>query len=184
MVEFKKRCNATNRAGEPCRRAAELDTDVCHYHGGKAPQTLQAAERRVKEEKASRAAALLGLPINVDPHSALLEELHRAAGLVTWLQAQIEAQGIENVTEHTLSGERPSVWYRLWTRERDRLARVAVECAKAGVEERRVSIVEENARQMSQLIRAILHELQIPIDEHVSGIVRNQLALLPAAASE
>lgn len=183
MSDFEKRCNATNRQGEPCKRAAELGTDVCHWHGGKAPQTLAVAEKRQKEERAARAAELLGLPIDIDPHSALLEELRRVAGLVAWLQGQIEAQGVDRITEATIQGRKPSVWYRMWMNERDRLTKVATECAKAGVEERRVSIVEENARQMSQLIRAVLHELQIPIDEHVSGIVRNQLALLPAQSA-
>ena len=177
MVEFAQRCNATNRDGSPCKRSAELGTPVCHYHGGKAPQTLDVADRRQQEENAARAAALLGVPINTDPETALLEELRRAQGLVSWLQQQVEDAGLDGITDYT--GERPSVWYRLWTRERDRLAKVAVECAKAGVAERRVALVEENGRQLAQFARGLLHELQIPLDEHVLGIVRNQLTALP-----
>ena len=178
MVDFAKRCVATNRKGEPCKRSAELGTDVCHWHGGKAPQTLNVAQKRQQEEKLARAAALLGLPIEVDPHTALVEELRRAAGNVAWLQGQVEERGIEGMVEHSDQyGGRPSVWYLMWTQERERLRAVSVECAKVGVEERRVSIVTENARQMSQMIRSILHALDIAIDERVSDIVKTQLML-------
>lgn len=179
MVEFAQRCTATNTNGEPCKRAAELGTPVCHYHGGKAPQTLKAADRREKEETAARAAALLGVPVDTDPHRALIEELRRSQGVVFWLEQQIQEQGKTGFTENTMSGEQPSIWYKLWTRERDRLSRVAVECAKAGVAERRVAMVEENGRQLAQFARGLLHELQIPLDEHVTDVVRKQLAALP-----
>lgn len=178
MVEFAQRCNATNREGNPCQRSAELGTDVCHYHGGKAPQTLNVAQKRQQEEKLARAAALLGLPIEIDPHTALVEELRRAAGNVAWLQGQVEERGIDGMVEYSDQyGSRPSVWYQMWTQERERLKAVSVECAKVGVEERRVSIVTENARQMSQMIRSILHALDIAIDERVSDIVKTQLML-------
>jgi hypothetical protein len=42
-----RRCNATNRAGEQCGRAPIYGGDVCDKHGGKAPQTVAAAKRRL-----------------------------------------------------------------------------------------------------------------------------------------
>ena len=53
----------------------------CKLHGGATPTHLKAAQRR----EAERAVALLGLPRDVEPHQALLEEVSRAAGHVEWL---------------------------------------------------------------------------------------------------
>jgi hypothetical protein len=66
---------------------------VCRLHGGAAPQTIAAAERRLQQEAASRAVEVLGLSVKVDPHTALLEELQRAAGCVAWLAEQIHREG-------------------------------------------------------------------------------------------
>jgi hypothetical protein len=181
MVEYLQRCNATNREGDPCKRSAELGTPVCYFHGGKAPQTLAVADRKKKEQSAARIVEILGLPRDIDPHEALIEELSRSAGNVAWLQSVLNDQGMDALTESTMGGRKTSVWYRMWTAERDRLTKVSAECARAGVQERRVSVIEENARQMSQLVRGILHELQIPIDEHVSKVVSDQFAILAIA---
>jgi len=42
-------CSASNRAGERCMRSATFGMNVCHLHGGKAPQTLATQTRRFKE---------------------------------------------------------------------------------------------------------------------------------------
>ena len=39
---------------------------------------------------AAVAAVTLGLPVNIDPHSALLAEVHRTAGHVAWIGARIQ----------------------------------------------------------------------------------------------
>ncbi len=44
-----KPCTARRTNGEPCKNYAMLGTTVCHAHGGKAPQTRQAARRRLEE---------------------------------------------------------------------------------------------------------------------------------------
>jgi hypothetical protein len=42
-------CNATNRAGDRCNRSATFGMNVCHLHGGRAPQSLATQQRRFKE---------------------------------------------------------------------------------------------------------------------------------------
>jgi hypothetical protein len=41
------RCNGTNREGGPCGRPPIPGGTVCRFHGGSAPQTKQAAQRRL-----------------------------------------------------------------------------------------------------------------------------------------
>lgn len=43
----RRQCTATNRAGEPCRRAPILGGTVCAVHGGKAPQVIAAARLKL-----------------------------------------------------------------------------------------------------------------------------------------
>jgi len=53
-----RRCAATNRAGERCRRAPILGGTVCSMHGGNAPQVKEAAMRTLLAAR-DRAAAYL-----------------------------------------------------------------------------------------------------------------------------
>lgn len=43
MESLTRQCTATSRSGEPCRRAPIRGGTVCIMHGGKAPQTMEAA---------------------------------------------------------------------------------------------------------------------------------------------
>ena len=43
----RRQCTGTNRAGEQCRRAPIPGGSVCAVHGGKAPQVMEAAKRRL-----------------------------------------------------------------------------------------------------------------------------------------
>ena len=171
-------CNATNREGDPCKREAEHGTAVCHYHGAKAPQVMAKGNERIQEQKAARAAQLLGIPVEIDPHSALLNELHRTAGLVEWVQKQIHNDNSAMTTDNN-GNKQLTPWFRLWQQERDRLTKVAESCARAGVEERRVAIIEDQGRLMSQLLRAVLSELGVPLDDSTTRVVRRHLAHLP-----
>jgi hypothetical protein len=157
---------------------AEHGTTVCHYHGAKAPQVRAKGEERLQQERARRAAELLGIPTEIDPHSALLQELHRSVGVVEWLAKQVQQAGtVLYVDEDGNEKNKTNVWFREWQRERDRAAKVAESCARAGVEERRVAIVEDQGRLMSQLLRAVLSDLGVPLDDATTRVVRRHLEL-------
>lgn len=63
---------------------------VCRLHGGKAPRSLAAAEKRGQDRAAREAVKTYGLPVDVSPTEALLEEVRWTAGHVQWLRAWVQ----------------------------------------------------------------------------------------------
>lgn len=178
------RCSGHRKDGKPCGQPPMSDQTVCRKHGGKAPQNLAAAERRRAERQALVAAESFGLPREVDPHTALLEELHRAAGAVQWLSAIVadleqesivwgkvkETHGtqLEKGTDNGVTkAAAVNVYVRLWQEERDRLAKVAKTCVDVGIEERRVRLAESAGQQLAAVIRSVLSQLGLSDEQTV-----------------
>lgn len=190
-------CKATSRSGNRCKRRPIPGGMVCAMHGGKAPQVVAAAEQRLQARQALLAAEAFGLPREVDPHSALLEELHRCAGAVQWLGAivadldkddvvwgrvkethgtQLE-KGAENGTTYAAQ---TNAFVRLWQEERDRLAKVAKTCVDVGIEERRVRLAESAGQQLAAVIRSVLDQLLLTDEQRSLAlqVVPNELRRL------
>lgn len=154
---------------------------VCKMHGGKAPQALEAAERRRLERQAVLAVEVFGLPREVDPHTALLEELHRTAGAVQWLGAVVA-----DLELGELDG---NAHVRLWHEERDKLVKVAKTCVDVGIEERRVRLAEQAGAQLASVVRAVLDRLGLSAEQQSLALVVvpeefRRLAELPAGGGE
>jgi hypothetical protein len=98
-----QRCGATNRQGNPCGKPAGWGTDHngtghCRLHGGASPN----GRKHAQAQQAVAAVVTYGLAREIDPHQALLEELHRTAGHVAWLQikvAELEAEHVVVLVE-------------------------------------------------------------------------------------
>jgi hypothetical protein len=178
----------------PCRRPAGWGTPHpgigrCKLHGGSTPTHVLSARR----EQARRAVATFGLPREVDPHTALLEEVHRTAGHVAWLGEVV--QGLERddlvwgVTEQveksagefpgtdTTYAAKPSVWLDLYQRERRHLVDVCKAAVAAGIEERRVRLAEQQGALLASVIRGVLADLDLSADQQsrVAEIVPKHL---------
>lgn len=188
-------CGAKTRAGGQCQRPAGWGTDhvgagKCKLHGGRTPSGRKAAQRI----QAVEAVASYGLPREIDPHSALLEELHRTAGHVAWLADLIGAGVLskENnptgrrrtikLDQPTLAGDIPSVWVQLYHEERKHFAAVAKTCIAVGIEERRVLIAEQQGSLLAQVIRGVLTDLGVADRPEVPSVVRRHLTLVSAAS--
>lgn len=176
------KCGAKKRSGEGyCERIAGHGTDHlgvghCKYHGG-ATKTQRTA---AKKEIARRAVAEYALPREIEPHDALIEELHRAAGAVAWLQSEIaHLERVDTAIVGEGGGVRyePNVLIRMLAEERDRMVRVAKTCIDVGVEERKVQAIEAQARVFAMAIRGILSDLGVrPDAPETAVIVRRHLA--------
>lgn len=189
------------RGGGPCDLAAGARTDHlghgrCSYHGGNAPSGKLHAQR----EAASAAVATYGLPRTIDPTDALLEEIHRTAGHVDYIAAQIrdldpdglvwgltesaDVQASEFPGTNTKHAAAINVWLELYHRERRHLVDVCKAAIVAGIEERRVNLAERQGELAGQALRAILTGLALTDAQRalVPTLVRTHLAILAPPA--
>ena len=181
------RCSAHTRAGNPCGQRPMHDQRVCKMHGGTSPRALAAAAARREQREATLAAESFGLPREVDPHTALLEELHRTAGAVAWLGALVAdlgqddvvwgrarethgAQGDEGAQVAVVKQSGTNAFVKLWQEERRHLMVVAKTCVDVGIEERRVRITEQTGQQLASVMRAVLDRLQLTDDQRVLAL--------------
>lgn len=189
-------CGAKRRQGEPgdvCKLPAGWGTDHvglgrCKLHGGSTPMQ----GKHVNGQKAAAAVVTFGLPREIDPQTALLEEVHRTAGHVAYL-----GQVVADLQQHELKQldmserfEKPAVWVEMYERERAHLVKVAATCISAGIAERQVRLAEEQGRQLAGVLRGVLGdvfrlltEAGVSVDvlvrvqtEQVPGVIRHRLA--------
>lgn len=189
-------------------------------HGGATPVAVAAAKRRGQEVAAREAVVTYGLPVDVSPTEALLEEVRWTAGHVRWLRDRVqeletaalvwgrtkterEAGGEDRITfgagvddedttgwvdasaapvSKVIEAAGPSIWLDLYDRERKHLVNVAAAALKAGVEERRVRLAEQQGELVAGAIRAILSDLGLSAEQEarVVEVVPRHLRALGA----
>jgi hypothetical protein len=144
------------------------------------------------------AVKTLGLPIDIDPGKALLDEIHWTAGHVQWLRDKVQElegdalvwgkslhregvgpEGPVDVSDHKAA---PNTWYQLYMAEREHLAKVCSLALKAGIEERKVKLAESQGLLVAEAIRRILGALGLSAEQQllVPTIVPRELRLLAA----
>lgn len=148
----------------------------------------------VADAKIRAAMATYGLPIETSPAEALLSEVHRTAGHVAWLQAQVAELEEHDLTwgttqiktggqdGGTTEAAEPHVLLRLYQAERTHLVRVCAEAIRCGIEERRVKLAEAQGALVAGVVRAILGDLNLSPEQQalVSEVVPRRLRELAA----
>ena len=200
-----QRCTAKAKStGVQCARYAIEGASTCRVHGSGSRKAKAAAARRVEEAKAAReaekAVTTLGLSRDVSPSEALLEEVRWTAGHVDWLRDRVreverdelvwgktkvkDGFGPMGPSAETTEGATPSVWYDLYEKERKHLVTVCTAALRAGVEERRVRLAEAQGAQVAEVIRAILDDLSLTLEQQqkVGTVVPARLRLLAGGA--
>lgn len=193
MESDKPKCSAKRSNGEPCTKWPVAGQRVCNTHGGSSPQAKAAAERRIRTAQAETAVVTFGLPREIDPRDALLEEVYRSAGAVDWLHQQVQALQAEDVvwgkSEEVDKGAGEftgvdvthraavNVWVELWQKERAHLVKVAKEAINCGIEERKVRLAEQQGALLASVIKGILGDLDLTAEQsaRVSEIVPRHL---------
>lgn len=190
------RCTASTSAGRPCRRPPIAGGTVCATHGGSAPQVKAAAARRLQLAAAARELAVLGEPIAIDPAAALLSLVHHKAGEVAWLRAMVQTDDLDElvwgVTREKEGGDdhgttreaKPSIWWAMLRTAEDQLAAYAAAAIRAGVEERRVRLQEQQGALVAGVIQRILTRLELTPEQQarVPVVVPGELRALTQEA--
>lgn len=177
------KCTARRTNGEPCNAWAIKGGTVCRSHGGSIKHVRDAANRRLAEQEAAKTVATLGARLDITPSEALLEEVQWTAGHVAWLRAKVQdlnrdddgggggdlTWGITRMetglAAKTIEEAKPSIWYTLYAQERDRLITATTAALKAGVEERRVHLAEQQGQLIATVIHRILDALHLTPDQ-------------------
>lgn len=190
----KELCGAKKRSGGECGKPAGWGTDHngigrCKIHGGSTPNQIKNVQKQVAEREARK----FGLARTVDPHTALIEELHRTAGAISWYLQQIEIiesterpndPAYEPLHESVGGGgggstqEEMHVYVRALQEERKHFKEVAKTCISVGIEERYVKLAEGQADLMAQFARGLLSELGIDVTPEVEKVVKRQFTVI------
>lgn len=178
----------TDGSGERCKQPAGAGTDHvgygrCKHHMGCTPSGRKGAQ----QEMAAEAVERFGIPRQVSPQDALMEEVHRSAGVVAYLDTIVRELEEEKLKQHTMDDEgrhweKESVWVKMYRDERAHLVKVAAEAIRCGIEERQVRVAEAQAVLFAQAIKGILVDLGVDRHPHVNEIVRRHLTAVSAAA--
>lgn len=144
---------------------------------------------------------LFAAPVDIDPANALLELVQWTAGEVRYWRAEvarIAEDDVDSLTWGQTKAEKgvgpqgpidsataeavPPVAYRMLTDAQDRLAKYAAAALRAGVEERRVRLAEDQGALVAQVIRRILDRLDLAEwqAELVTTVVPEELRALAA----
>lgn len=153
--------------GRHCLRRPIKGGTVCVMHGGRAPQIAAAAARRLAVGKAESIAHRLGVPVEVDPHEALLGALYSAWGdVVFWRHVVSElklkdgdSSGIIGVNH--LGDQALHVAVGALSAAQERTAKFAKACLDAGFTERQVRVAEGQSVLMERVLVGVLRGLGV-----------------------
>ena len=89
-------------------------------------------------------------------------------GALTWGTTKVKTGGDD---AGTTQEAKPSIWYELYARERTHLIRVCDAAIRAGVEERRVRLAEQQGDLLALAVRRILEAFGLADDPRVPEVV-------------
>lgn len=169
--------NSKDRCTLPAGQGTEhLGYGACQYHGGNSPSLKKNAVKALLRDMAAE--------LDMDPHDALLFTVRLAAGTVAWLRVRIEEIG--ELTDDMSTSERAAhmdmvrMLSDMYGEERDRLTKTAKLAIDAGIDERRISLEEEQGELIAKAVTGILADLGLTPQQKrdAPAIARKHLALL------
>jgi hypothetical protein len=174
-----ERCTGNSkRSGKRCKKSRCVGLDKCAAHCGLSKQERDArAGAFLANQQAVKAVITYGLPRDISPTDALLEEVRYTAGHVAWLREMVQSLDpdvlVWGVTEEahktatefggvdTTWAAKPSAWLELYFRERKHLLDVTKAAISVGIEERVVRLAEAQGQLVNATIRRILARLEL-----------------------
>ena len=152
-------------------------------------------------EQAREAVKTYGLPRDISPTEALLEEVRYSAGHVAWLREKVreieEKDLVWGMTERSEKGAtefpgtdvteaaKPNVWLELYYRERKHLVDVTKAAISAGIEERRVRLAEAQGQIVAEVFRRVFARMDLTAEQSAAAplIVSEELRRAAAQMS-
>lgn len=181
------KCGAERAGKDPCGnpagyRTAHPGIGNCVYHFG----NTETHNRRAQISQARAMVETFGLPRDIDPQTALLEEVQRTAGIVSYLGHLVSELAEDELKQRSTDRqgnewERASVWVEMYEEERKHLVRVSAEAIKCGVAERQVRIAEQAGDVIVAVLRGVLLDLGIAGDARVPQLVATHLRAIEGA---
>lgn len=204
-------CGAKSKTtGKPCgqplgHRTNHPGVGKCWIHGGASPRAQLAGV----VELARREMAVMGSPIAIAPHAAILECIQIAAGEVRYASEAIlelqegdtvgavltykkrprkQEQGAEGgkddeATETMIGEPALNIWFKLRHEAMDRLVTYSATALRAGVEAAQVEIAKGQAEILADVLRAFAVRMGLdPADPIVRTGMREGLQLARGTA--
>ena len=196
-MDDSRRCTATSKqTSDRCKRAAVPGGNVCHFHGGAAPQVRAKADQRIVEQGVWELIDRMGISVETTPEEALLQQVWEAAGNVALLRklvANLEAAVSTGMVRTTgVFGEpgiavrtgnlnrrneaAPHVLVRMYNEERERLVRFSRACIDVGVSERMVRLAEKQGELLVGVIEAVLADKELGLTPNQKEIGKKAIA--------
>lgn len=190
--------------GQPCELRAGFGTKhvgfgPCRKHGGTQKLVTAKYEAELARWEARKFLNTYGAnsPITVDPLTAVRQELHRAAGIVAWLEEQVAGLDENEVTHLIVTNadkaeedgrklevidERANELIKLLQQERKMLVEICKVCLSYGIAQQELDLAKQQAIEFNQILRDILVGVGVDIKKpEVVAVVKQRLAI--AAAS-
>lgn len=175
-----ERCLAHTSVGQPCKRWPRNGADYCPYHLPSEGAKIKAIES-VASNQAREAVYTFGLPVEIDPHQALRDEIARTNGHIIWLQGIISEMEQKKLVFDTTLIERTddfsgqsttvrseatiNVWLRLYKEERTHLISVCRAAVACGLAEREIQLAEREGEIIARVIRQVIESSELGLAE-------------------
>jgi hypothetical protein len=166
MGGFKITCGAIKGDGNPCGlppgyRTSHLGVGKCYHHGGSTESGKKgAAKEMAKRERSSFAEVI----VDTDPIQALLQEVSRTAGHVSWLAERLGVWSMDTNEEIPANQDQ---WLKVYQYERMHLARTAKIAIDAGVAQKQVALAEQQGQMLANAVNAILEGLNLSPEQKI-----------------
>lgn len=160
----------------------------CRFHGAASPQAQRANARRREERRATdeatsalkRYEAIGGPELAAkEPLEALIEAVTVAWRMVTFLRQHVSENSILWAKDH-LEDARAEIHVDLLERWVKVLGVVSKAALEAGVQERQITIAEQQAEMILRLLDGVLEDLQLTEKQRriAPGIVERHLRIV------
>ena len=136
----------------------------------------QRQDRRSRQE----AALVFGVPLDVEPHEALLYCVRSAAGRCAALRARIDLIKESEAFHEVYTQQVLNPWLREYKLAEEALAKYSKMALDAGVNERAVTLAEHQAEDLVRLFRGIFAEVSISDEdmERLPEVIQRHLSTL------